>query len=178
MDLYVENDGVTPDLHTARLTLRALRDTDCAAVVAALNDWSVTRWLTMVPYPYAARDFHWFRTRFIPKSCPRTWALDAGSGLIGVISHGAELGYWLAPDCHGRGLMTEAAGRVVDWHFDQSGADMLSGYHSGNAASCNVLTKLGFKPTHVDRGVETTRGGRVDIQRMALSHADWRASRG
>jgi len=106
------------------------------------------------------------------------WAIDDGSGLIGGVSVVPELGYWLDPRHHGKGAMTEAATAACHWYFSQSDANLTSGYHLGNGPSQAVLRKLGFVYTHIDRAVETARGDHVDIQRMALSQADWQDSHG
>ena len=174
MDIHAEDRGVVPTLTTGDLTLRPLARSDRDRVVAALNDWEVTRWLTMVPYPYAPADFDWFLDNFIPETGHKVWAIDAGDGLIGCVGVHPELGYWLAPKSHGKGVMTRAATRVVAWHFDHSEDGLTSGYHLGNGASARVLDKLGFQATHVEQAT-TARGDAVRTQRVALSRAEWNA---
>ncbi|MBS0562712.1 MAG: GNAT family N-acetyltransferase, partial [Proteobacteria bacterium] len=44
--------GFAP-LRTERLTLRALRPDDAAALHRLINDWEVCRSLAAVPFPYA-----------------------------------------------------------------------------------------------------------------------------
>ena len=45
-----------PALETARLVLRPLTKADIPALVVELNDFEVSKWLTVVPYPYRAAD--------------------------------------------------------------------------------------------------------------------------
>ena len=176
MDVYAQT-GIAdvPTLTTDRLTLRTFTRADCGAVVDALNNWEVTRWLTNVPFPYTSTDFDWFLTNLCVDAHKPVWVMDMGQGIIGTISHGSELGYWLASDYHGKGLMTEAAKAVCAHHFGQTDAALQSGYHKGNAPSAHVLAKLGFVDTHIDNDVITARNETVDIQRMTLTKDAWRA---
>ncbi len=57
----------------------------------------------------------------------------------------AEVGYWLRSDLCGRGLMTEAAGAVVDFAFDHVGCHRLElRAAESNPGSIRVAEKLGF----------------------------------
>lgn len=59
---------------------------------------------------------------------------------------GREIGYALAKDCWGKGLMTEAVRAVIDWLFGQQGLDFLLIYHfENNARSRRVIEKTGFQ---------------------------------
>lgn len=176
MDLYTQ-DGLI--LRTKRFTLRPIVADDGPAVIAALNHWDVTRWLTQVPYPYTQSDFDWFLNVFLADKAETVWAIDAGDGLMGVVSAASELGYWLAPTHHRKGVMHEAATAACDWYFDTHQQDLVSGYHLGNVPSHGLLTKLGFENTHIDRDVPTAREAEhVDVQRMVLTAEKWRANRG
>lgn len=152
-----------------------MRPADAPVVIDALNRWEVTEWLTRVPFPYAQADFDWFLAEMCNDPDDHVWAIERDGQMVGCISSGGELGYWLHPDHHGVGVMSEAATCVCDWHFAQKDADMFSGYHLGNGPSSAVLGKLGFRTTRVDRGVETARGDKVDIQRVSLTCQRWKA---
>ena len=82
-------------LRTERLTLRPPVLTDREAVVAGLNDFEVTQWLSVVPHPYTLADADWFIDH-VAKGGERTWFIHDQRGLVGGIGLGAELGYWLA----------------------------------------------------------------------------------
>ena len=77
---------------------------------------------------------------------------DKAVGSIGVFRQGnvhrrtAELGYYIAKEYRGKGMMTEAVRQVCTYVFDNS--DILRIYaepFSYNAASCRVLEKAGFQ---------------------------------
>jgi RimJ/RimL family protein N-acetyltransferase len=135
---------------TARLTLRPLVEGDGPAVVAALNDLSVTGWLAVVPHPYTTADFRQFLTGMARPG--QTYAVDDGAGLAGIVGAGRELGYWFAPRVHGQGYATEAARAVLAAQFAADPAAVKSGYFEGNDRSARVLAKLG--------GVESGRSAK------------------
>lgn len=87
------------------------------------------------------------------------WGIFMQNNLIGIISlddiirmrmgwrvDTAELGYWLNPDLHGKGIMTEAAKAVLEYGFLHLGLHRISVSHiAQNNASAKVIEKLGFR---------------------------------
>ena len=60
---------------------------------------------------------------------------------------GREIGFVLAKDYWGRGLMPEAVNAVMDYLFNDCDFDfLLCGYYNFNAQSKRVQGKCGFKP--------------------------------
>ena len=60
---------------------------------------------------------------------------------------GREIGYVLAKDQWGKGLMTEAVSAVINHLFDEMDLDFLTcGYYDFNNQSKRVQEKCGFKP--------------------------------
>ena len=60
---------------------------------------------------------------------------------------GREIGFVLSKDYWGRGLMSEAAGAVIDYLFNELDFDfLLCGYYNFNVQSKKVQKKCGFKP--------------------------------
>ncbi|NJM83126.1 MAG: GNAT family N-acetyltransferase, partial [Tabrizicola sp.] len=144
-------------LRTARLTLRPLVASDQAALVGQASDLEVSRWLTVVPYPYKARDFR----AFLPRAhAGRVWVIADEAGFQGLIALESQFGYWLGHTAWGRGYATEAAGAVLAAHFaDPAARPVVSGYFLGNDRSARVLAKLGF--------VETGQGMKHVLARKA-----------
>jgi [ribosomal protein S5]-alanine N-acetyltransferase len=78
--------------------------------------------------------------------------VDALVGTAGIFSwtdepepH-AELGYDLAPEWWGRGLMTEAIGAIAGYAFGTLGLVRLDAFVlSGNDRSCRTLERAGFR---------------------------------
>ncbi len=60
---------------------------------------------------------------------------------------GREIGYVLAKDHWGKGIMTEAVSAVIDYLFNELDLDFLTcGYYDFNNQSKRVQEKCGFKP--------------------------------
>jgi len=60
--------------------------------------------------------------------------------------HAKAMGYVLSADYWGRGIVTEAAKRVVAYAFDELNLDVLSIYHKpSNIRSKRVIEKCGFQ---------------------------------
>ena len=60
-----------------------------------------------------------------------------------------ELGFHLLPQFWGKGFATEAAQAVISHAFGPLNLKgLFAGHHPGNAASAQVLKKLGFRYTH------------------------------
>ena len=169
MDLHAEN--VT--LRTARLILRPPVVADREAVVAGLNDLEVTQWLSVVPHPYTLADADWFIDHVARGGGP-AWFIHDATGLVGGVSLGKELGYWLARHAWGKGYMTEAAQAALAHYFaDAVQTEITSGHFVNNSRSGNVLRKLGFENTFVEVTGCKALGLDVDSQRMVLTCDRW-----
>ncbi len=172
MDLHAENGTVIPDtLWTARLLLRPLTPANDAAIVGALADWNVVKWLTAVPWPYDLNDAAYFRTVIAADPNHPHWGIDNGTGLIGVISVKPDLGYWLTALHHSKGIMTEAAKAVINAAFKAGLQQITSGHIPGNAPSSAILQKLGFHDTKIVSRHHRPSSKNIVVQRMILTHA-------
>lgn len=163
------------ELRTPRLTLRRLRRDDAPALAAGAGPYEVSKWLVAVPHPYGTGEAH----RFIEAvgASRHYWAITRKGALLGVMSIGDELGYWLAHDAWGQGIATEAGFAVVGRWFETSGEDLLEASHfETNAASGAVLRKLGFAYTGATRRQHSrARGEEVTSLCMTLSRDRWEA---
>lgn len=142
----------------------------------------VAEWTT-VPSPYSREDAKLFIVDIVPEGWRtgrgHTWGIrtpDAPDGpVLGMIGitldtaatpeRSAEIGYWLAPEARGRGLMTDAATLVTDWALDPEGlglARMVWTAYTGNWASRRVAWRLGFRVEGTVRGFGIQRGRRRD----------------
>ena len=166
-------------LDTGRVLLRPVVPDDAPAIVEALRDWDVVKWLAVVPWPYTAED----AAGFVAAAGPggpfwQTWVLarsDEPARLLGVLSLAEELGYWLARESWGQRLMPEAARAVLAAHFAEPDApDVLSGWFDGNERSERILTSLGFVEDGMRRSHCFARGEDVPSHRMRLTRAAFR----
>ena len=168
------------ELTDDRLLLRAPRPEDAAAVFRACQDPEIQRWTT-VPSPYTEEH----ATQFVTEIGPTAWASGEGASFVvldrrtgellasvgldhiterDVAAGGrAELGYWCAPWARGRGVMTDAAGRVCRWGFDELGPARIDWYAEvGNAGSRRVAEKLGLRIEGMQRSRLVNKGERRD----------------
>jgi RimJ/RimL family protein N-acetyltransferase len=80
---------------------------------------------------------------------------------------GREIGFVLAKDYWGRGLMPEAVNAVMNYLFDECDLDFLTcGYYNFNLQSKRVQEKCGFKPYRalkMDTRMGTTEEGTLNL---------------
>jgi [ribosomal protein S5]-alanine N-acetyltransferase len=146
---------------TARLTLRPFEESDAQRIAYLAGDYDVARMCGRVPHPYPiASAYGWIGRQEAERRSGGEFAFavvapidglvgSCGVSRIGDPSEGAwELGYWFGMPYWGLGYASEAARAVMDWARDQLGAKGFgAGHFVDNAASGNVLRKLGFAPT-------------------------------
>ena len=90
-----------------------------------------------------------------------------------------ELGAWLAPEAQGRGLVTTAARRMIDWAVGVRGMARVEWLVSpGNGPSIAVAKRLGMTHEGTLRSAFAMGGRRHDLQVWALLAEEWRAGAG
>ncbi len=127
-----------------------------ASLAESANDARIGRWLNEgFPYPYTLRDAEEFIGSALADELSVHAAVVCGEKVIGGIAagrkrgalrHCAELGYWLAPEYWGKGVMTQAVRAFCGRVFSQTDIVRIQALvFSPNAASCRVLEKCGFR---------------------------------
>ncbi len=154
-------DNFAP-IATERLVLRPFRPDDAEALHRLINDWEVTRNLSVVPFPYQremADDWIAITRKKIAEGNQYHLAItgqDDGRemvlGAIGVRinpkSRDAVLGYWVGKRFWGHGVATEAAHRFVRWAMANLEIDRLeANVFTDNPGSMAVLARIGFRQT-------------------------------
>ncbi|WP_147124751.1 GNAT family N-acetyltransferase [Shimia ponticola] len=173
MDISAQND-LAGDLFTQRLHLRRITLQDAAALQEAMGDFDILQWTSKVPYPFTVADAEAYIARhqfgFIG-----SWLILFQDRIVGGIAADDQLGYWITKDAWGQGIATEAAERVIDFVFEETGQDLLrAGHFDGNAASRNTLVKLGFEDEGADTMPSLARGdGRFPGMMMRLTQDMW-----
>jgi RimJ/RimL family protein N-acetyltransferase len=172
--------GVAPaTLATARLILRAPAGSDVARIVALAGNREVAHFLARVPHPYVAADARaWLAYLERARGCEIAFALDDGTGLIGVISFRAldetpEIGYWLGREYWGKGYMSEAAPVALAWLFGATATQAVAARASAvNTASHAVLSRAGFALAGSDAAGERDLTFRLDRAAFFRLHDD------
>jgi RimJ/RimL family protein N-acetyltransferase len=164
-------------IETPRLILKPVSIEDIAALVPAIGNYDVARWLGRVPYPYRKSDAEAFVAANGDRA-GRVWFIHDGSGLVGGISVDGELGYWLRRDAWGQGYAFEAAPPTIDAHFaDPSAGDLAAGHYPGNDRSRRVLEKLGFRRDGTRVIAARALAQQIESHAYRLTRAAWAAHR-
>ncbi len=162
-------------ISTDRLTLRPPVDADGPAVMEALNDFDVAKWLANAPYPFQKSDLC---LSFPDGSTlwPHMAAIDCQGEMIGMVSMEPDLGFWLRRTAWGQGFATEAAGAMCKAAFGRGADAIASGFFDGNAGSEGVLTKLGFQYLGERQQWCEPRQEHMRHHDMWLDRSDWDAA--
>ncbi|HXM34111.1 MAG TPA: GNAT family N-acetyltransferase [Pyrinomonadaceae bacterium] len=140
--------------------LSGIRLTDKPALLEHLHSKAIYNTTLNIPHPYTEADADWWIQKRIEHAkelgIEVSFAIrDAQDKLIGVVSadslelgttHRAEIGYWLALDYWGQGIMTDAVTAFVRYAFDELQLLRLTAHvFEFNVGSARVLEKNGFK---------------------------------
>jgi RimJ/RimL family protein N-acetyltransferase len=181
-----------PTIRTGGLTLRKPVLADASAIAGILANYQVAKMLTRVPQPYHLEDAEdWLSSVLSGDAKGWVFAITKGgvrgliySGamvannnsddtLIGIVSiewrqggerTGWHLGYYLAEDHWGKGIMSDAANAVIARFFGlKMGETLFSGVIADNPASLRVQEKLGFDVTGVQEIYAVPRAEMVKV---------------
>ena len=172
-------------LKTGRLILRPWKQEDLDDFFAYASVDGVGQMAGWCPHQSKA-DSQQILDSFITKK--RTFALEYQGKVIGSLGieeydeqkfpelaevQCREIGYVLAKDYWGRGLMPEAVKEVIRYLFEEVGLDViLCGHFLSNRQSQRVQEKCGF--VHYAYGTYETRFGTVeDDETNILKKEDW-----
>jgi len=137
------------------VTLRRWRESDIDALVAEADNRAVWRnMLDVFPHPYTRSDGELWIGRCMRQEPPADLVLALEDQLIGacganrrsgVSRYTANVGYWLGENHWGRGIMTEAFGRFLEYVWETFDVERLEAeVFAWNQASVRVLEKNGF----------------------------------
>ncbi len=159
-------------IETDRLRLRPVAPSDRDDLVALINDYEVSKWLSRVKYPYASADFDEF---LIYAGEKPLWIIEYHGAVAGCIGLDGEFGYWLGQSFWGKGIVPEAAGAILSDHFKNPRAHVVySSYFLGNEKSRAILTRLGFSPLGpTTQRTSLAQGQSVPAQPMVLTPEQW-----
>ena len=133
-----------------------------------------------LPYPYTEQDGKEFISAMLSADENETFAFaitvdNMVLGSIGIFRQGnihrqtAELGYYIAEEYWGKGIMTEAVKQICEYVFGDS--DIIRIYaepFAYNIASCRVLEKVGFQYEGTLRSNAVKNGKVIDMKMYSL----------
>ena len=175
LDDYERIVRALPELSDGRIRLRRWRPADAPAIVEAIADGSIAKWIVGMPWPYSDAD-----ARAFLKRTRRDWAdltyihlaiTDAPTGrIVGAIGlnlhldrQAGEAGYWVLPGDRGQGIAPAALALLARWALEELQLARLELIiHVQNEFSQAVAAKAGFSREGVLRSYLLHRGLRAD----------------
>jgi ribosomal-protein-serine acetyltransferase len=167
--------------------LRLLEESDADELFALTheNRAHLERWLPWVAFTRAPGDTLQFiratRRQLGDDDGMQLAIVDADGAIAGVAgfhridwpNRATSIGYWVAADHQGRGLVTEAVRALVDYAFGERGLHRIEiAAAVDNARSRAVPERLGFRAEGVQRGAERHGERYLDLVVYALLATD------
>ena len=161
--------------------IRKWEFSDAKDLAAALSNKKVQDNLRDgLPYPYTEQDGKDFISAMLSADGNATFAFaitinNIAIGSIGIFRQGnihrqtAELGYYIAEEYWGKGIMTEAVKQICEYVFGNS--DIIRIYaepFAYNISSCRVLEKAGFQYEGTLRNNAVKNGKVIDMKMYSL----------
>ena len=161
--------------------IRKWKLTDAKDIAIALSNKKIQDNLRDgLPYPYSEQDGIDFISSMLSANEDETFAFaitldDKAIGSIGVFRQQnihrqtAEMGYYIAEEYWGKGIMTDAVKQICEYVFKNS--DILRIYaepFAYNAGSCRVLEKAGFQYEGTLRNNAVKNGKVIDMKIYSL----------
>ncbi len=147
-------------LTTKRLILRDITQKDAKDLAKALNNIEISKWMSLIPYPYTTKDARWFIGKCVSnaKKKPVTVynffiQLKGNRKVIGCVGMSnvdrfqgtATIGYWLSQEYWRKGIIQEATTRVIDYAFKTLKLRRIDiSAFVENKPSNALIRKLGF----------------------------------
>ncbi|MES2295743.1 MAG: GNAT family N-acetyltransferase [Pseudomonadota bacterium] len=175
-------------LHTERLTLRWLEESDTAALFAMYSDPEVLRYWSSAPWTEMAQADDSI-AQSLAGYCNGSdlrfgITLREGGALIGTcalyrfypMNRRADIGYLLAKEYWGHGYMGEALTAMLDYSFDALDLNRLEAdIDPRNDASARTLERLRFQREGYMRERWIVNGEVCDTAFYGLLRSDWKA---
>ena len=161
--------------------IRKWKLTDAKDIAVALSNKKIQDNLRDgLPYPYSEQDGIDFISSMLSANEDETFAFaitldDKVIGSIGVFRQQnihrqtAEMGYYIAEEHWGKGIMTDAVKQICEYVFKNS--DILRIYaepFAYNIGSCRVLEKTGFQYEGTLRNNAVKNGKVIDMKMYSL----------
>lgn len=181
----------TREIETGRLLLRRFRADDAEAMFQGwASDGEVTRYLTWQPHSDAGvtrKLLASWAEQYARRDCYRWCIVWKGTGEpIGCIDvvrlteelESAMVGYCMAKEYWGRGIMAEALAAVTEYLFINVGLHRIQACHNTrNPASGRVMQKCGMRFEGILRQSSKTNSGEYcDVAYYSILRQEWRAA--
>jgi len=171
-----------PTLETERLWIRPYSEADIPELLTLIGTKEVAATTLRIEHPYTEQDARAFLE--LAQEPGKMWlamTLRNDGRQIGGIGlrieeqhQHAELGYWLGVPYWGQGYATEAAREMLRYGFEDLKLHRIFATHfKHNAASGNILKKLGMRYEGCQREQLLKWGEFVDSEMYGLLRREW-----
>ena len=138
------------------IKLRKWSEADLDNLVKYANNQNVAKWLTNgFPHPYTYENGKAYLSMIANDNPTKVFAIEVNGKAVGSIGSfpqtdihekNAEMGYWLAEEYWGKGIMTQAIREIVEYGFSTFEiVRIFARPFSTNLKSQRVLEKAGFE---------------------------------
>lgn len=162
-------------IKTKRFVLRPINLKDAKDLARNMNNWNVIQYLSSLPFPYELKHAKQFTGKIekeMKKEKPVDYVMviEVDGEVIGAVgahkivpAHKAEIGYWLAENHWGKGIMPEAVVKFMAHIFAEFKLRRIYAYaYAHNKGSMRVMEKVGMKFEGVQRKHALKNGKYVD----------------
>jgi ribosomal-protein-serine acetyltransferase len=166
-----------------------LRSSDTIFRAVDQNREHLRKWLPFVDLTLRKEDTENFIKSILHNHCPKKdivyeiWMKKDFAGLIALKEIDAwnkrsEIGYWLLPRFERLGLITRSCKALLDLSFGTLDLNRIQIKAAiGNARSCLVPERLGFKMEGVERNGELHQDRYFDLLVYSMLKKDWSGSK-
>ncbi len=175
----------TPDIETARFTMRKLVRADTAALLPTLGNEEQCRYMSRAHFESEEELADWLTD---PRWDGRSWAaISKADGslqgrFVAVATHDAEIaeiGYVTVISHQGKGIARECTTALVDHLFEREGKrKIIAEIDIGNTPSVALVERLGFTREALFRQHERTHNGMCDVLIYAMLRDEWQGADG
>ena len=167
-------------IRTPRLVLRRVRpQEDFAGMHAVLSDAKAMTYWSTPPHTTVAQTREWLAAMAAtPEHEGDDFIIEYQGRAVGKAGfyRFPDIGYILAPELWGQGLVAEALVPIIGRAFGQAGLERITAdVDPRNTASIRLLEKLGFAETHRAERTWLIAGAWCDSVYFALSREGWLA---
>lgn len=174
-------------LYTERLLLRAPEMSDTQAIETLAGAYEIARMTLNIPHPYPKGGAVKWLTQMRKNDSDTDFSFavtlredNTFIGMCGIHGHDrfarAEIGYWMGVPYWGKGYMTEAARRVVQFGFEEMNLTRIQAtYLTENPASRRVMEKIGMTYEGTLRSYVQKHDEDKDLGMCAIIRSEWEA---
>jgi len=174
-----------PELKTARLLLRRIRKSDLFDVFEYSNDELVPKYLLWYPHPdidYTKKYLSNLNAKY-KRGEIYDWGIEYEGKIIGTVgftsfdirNNTGEIGYVLSSKFWGKGIGLEAAGKILEFGFENLSLNRIEvRYMPENIQSRRLSQKLGMKYEGVKRQAVFCKGEYRDVAIAAILKEDYK----